>query len=97
MAVLAHPLLSLDAVQLREFLPLAKAAGLDAMETMYPLFDAAATKQLREMAKDQGLAESGGSDFHGNAKPEIRIGVGKGNLEVPDTVLERLREKNPGK
>ena len=96
-AVLAHPLLSLEEAQLRQFLPQAKAAGLDAMETMYPRFDEAATQALREMAEEHDLLESGGSDFHGAAKPEIRIGVGKGNLQVPDAVLEQLREKNPGK
>ena len=92
-AVLAHPLLSLDAVQLRTFLPLAGAAGLDAMETMYPLFDEAATQLLRGMACEFGLLESGGSDFHGAAKPDIRIGVGRGTLAVPDAVLEQLRGK----
>ena len=92
-AVLAHPLLSLDAAQLRTFLPMAGAAGLDAMETMYPLFDEAATQMLRGMACEFGLLESGGSDFHGAAKPDIRIGVGRGTLAVPDAVLEQLRGK----
>ena len=96
-AVLAHPLLSLDETQLREFLPLAVAAGLDAMETMYPLFDEAATHMLRETAKEFGLLESGGSDFHGAAKPDTRIGVGKGSLAVPDEVLEKLRQKQDRK
>lgn len=93
LAVLAHPLLSLEEMQLQEFLPLAKAAGLDAMETMYPLFDAAATQMLKKLAKEFGLLESGGSDFHGAAKPDIRIGVGRGTLAVPDAVLEQLRGK----
>ena len=92
-AVLAHPLLSLDAAQLRTFLPMAGAAGLDAIETMYPLFDEAATQLLRGMACEFGLLESGGSDFHGDAKPDIRIGVGRGTLAVPDAVLEQLRGK----
>lgn len=93
-AVLAHPLLSLDAAQLRTFLPMAGAAGLDAMETMYPLFDEAATHLLRGMACEFGFLESGGSDFHGAAKPDIRIGVGRGTLAVPDAVLEQLRGKS---
>lgn len=96
-AVLAHPLLSLDAAQLRGFLPLAKAAGLDAMETMYPRFDENATQTLRAMAEEYGLAESGGSDFHGAAKPEIRIGVGTGALAVPDATVENLRERKDRK
>lgn len=90
-AVLAHPLLSLGDGELREFLPLAKAAGLDAMETMYPLFDGAATEKLRAMAAEFDLLESGGSDFHGAAKPDIRIGTGRGELAVPMGVLDALR------
>ena len=97
LAVLAHPLLSLEEMQLQEFLPLAKAAGLDAMETMYPLFDAAATQMLKKLAKEFCLLESGGSDFHGDAKPDIRIGTGNGNLTVTDAVLEALRGKIHGK
>ena len=96
-AVLAHPLLSLDAAQLHTFLPMAKAAGLDAMETMYPRFDENVTQTLRVMAEEYGFAESGGSDFHGAAKPEIRIGVGTGALVVPDAVVEKLRERRPRK
>lgn len=89
-AVLAHPLLSLAEDPLRAFLPEARAAGLDAMETMYPLFDRETTEKLRAMAAEFGLKESGGSDFHGAAKPDIRIGTGKGNLAVPRTVLQAL-------
>ena len=96
-AVLAHPLLSLDTAQLQRFLPMAVAAGLDAMETMYPRFDDAATRMLQEMAENFGLLESGGSDFHGAAKPDIGIGIGKGSLSVPDAVLEKLRAKQDRK
>lgn len=92
-AVLAHPLLSLQYEQLPEFFAKAKAAGLDAVETMYPLFDWETTGKLRRMAAEFELLESGGSDYHGAAKPDIRIGSGRGNLAVPDAVLEALRER----
>lgn len=90
-AVLAHPFLSLDEVQLRAFLR--QAEGLDAMETMYPLFDTAATETLRTIAAEFGILESGGSDFHGAAKPDIQIGTGRGTLHVPRAVLEALKLK----
>lgn len=92
-AVLAHPLLSMKEQQLREFLPAAFAAGLDAMETMYSTFDRETTENLRDMAAQLGLLESGGSDFHGAAKPDICIGTGKGSLAVEDAVLEPLRRR----
>ena len=40
------------------------------------------------------LPESGGSDFHGNVKPGVELGVGKGNLDIPLTVYEKLLEKS---
>ena len=35
---------------------------------------------------------SGGSDFHGENKPDIRLGTGRGALNVPDEWYEALRE-----
>lgn len=89
-AVLAHPFLNLDETQLRQFLPLAVDAGLDAMETVYVDYDERTTKTAKAVAKDFSLKESGGSDFHGKAKPEIALGVGRGNLRVSAEFLSKL-------
>ena len=88
--MLAHPFLNLDYTALEAFLPLAKEAGLLAMETHYSLFDETSTKKAEALAKRFGLWESGGSDFHGAAKPDIAIGSGKGNLRVPFSFYESL-------
>ena len=90
-AVLAHPLLSMNAQQLCEFLEEAQGCGLDAMETIYVSYDAQTTKTAKEIARRFGLKESGGSDFHADNKPGIHMGVGKGNLSVPETVVDILR------
>lgn len=92
-AVLAHPLLNLDADALREFLPLAVAAGLDGMETLYPNYDEEQTRVAKALAAEFGLLESGGSDFHGGNKPLIKIGIGKGNLQIPESLVKPLRER----
>lgn len=93
-SVLAHPFLDLDEAGLRRFLRDAVNAGLDGMETHYPDFDAAATRLGREISGEFGLLESGGSDFHGSNKPNIRLGTGKGSLSVPAEFLTRLRQRN---
>ncbi len=93
LAVLAHPFLNLDRAGLEAFLPQAKAAGLCAMETRYSLFDDAATRTASELAERFGLLQSGGSDFHGAAKPAIALGTGKGGLEVPFSFYEALRDR----
>ena len=90
-AVLAHPFLSLDDAGLRAFLPLACEAGLDALETRYSLFDEETTRQAEALATEFGLLQSGGSDFHGFAKPDIKVGTGTGSLAVPLEFYETLR------
>ena len=88
--ILAHPFLSLDEAQLRTFLPLAKEAGLIGMETDYSTFDEATTALAQALAKEYGLCHSGGSDYHGTNKPDIRVGVGRGTLAVPFAYYENL-------
>lgn len=90
-AVLAHPFLNLDAAGLAEFLPQAKARGLDAIETRYSEFDAETTEAAAALAERFGLMQSGGSDYHGSVKPDIALGTGKGSLCVPFAFLEDLR------
>ncbi len=92
-AVLAHPLLNLDEMGLREFLPRAVAAGLDGMEVLYPKFSSEETALAEDIAKAFRLLPSGGSDYHGDNKPDIRLGVGRGDLRVPTQFLEDLRAR----
>lgn len=92
--VLAHPFLSLkEEYKLAEFLGPAAEAGLQGMETRYPLFSGEQTQALEELASRFGLAQSGGSDFHGENKPDISLGTGKGSLRVPLHFLDGLRHR----
>ena len=50
-------------------------------------------KTKREIAEDFDLCISGGSDFHGDNKDEIDLSVGRGNLFVPEEVLNNLKKK----
>lgn len=92
-AVLAHPFLNLDEVELRAFLPEAVACGLDAMETMYSKYDAETTALAGALAREYGLLHSGGSDFHGSCKPDISLGTGRGELRIPYEFLEKLKQR----
>lgn len=83
LSVLAHPFLNLSEGDLARFLPEAKKKGLVGMECCYSLYDEAKTQTSLSLANEFGLLKSGGSDFHGTRKPDIEIGVGKGNLNVP--------------
>lgn len=90
--ILAHPFLKLTLDQLREFLPEAVKAGLLGMETEYVSFDEETTRMAKGLAREHGLLESGGSDFHGDNKPGIFLGVGRGNLHVPLSFRDGIRQ-----
>lgn len=89
--VLAHPFLSLDEAALRRFLTLAKPAGLVGMEVFYPKYSPETTALSAKIAEEFDLEFSGGSDFHGENKPKIRLGTGTGALQVSTEYLRRLK------
>ena len=91
--VLAHPFLNLKTEEsLRTFLTEAVPCGLTAMETMYPSFSPETTALAQCIAREFHLQESGGSDFHGQTKPHIALGIGKGSLAVPSFIVEDLKK-----
>lgn len=90
-AVLAHPYLTLSATEIPAFLREAVKHGLDAMETLYVTYDPETVLLARKTAEEFGLKQSGGSDYHGEFKPDIHLGVGRGNLAVPLDLLEVLK------
>jgi predicted metal-dependent phosphoesterase TrpH len=89
-AVWAHPYLSVRAEEVEEFLPLAKAQGLDGIETHYVTYDEPTHRMAVDAARRYGLLQSGGSDFHGGNKPDIALGTGRGNLAVPTELYRAL-------
>ena len=89
-SVLAHPFLNLDEAGLRQFLTEAKPVGLDAMEVYYPKFSREETAAACAIAKEFGLAFSGGSDFHGDNKPDTKLGTGRGDLQISREILDAL-------
>lgn len=57
---------------------------LDGIECYHSIFTKEQEQFINEFAKAHGFLKSGGSDFHGTRKPNIFLGVGKGNLEIPN-------------
>ena len=68
-----------------------KEAGLSGLEVFYSSHNRRQTSRFLELAKRLDLLVTGGSDFHGAATPAIQVGRGKGNLKVPEALLEPLR------
>lgn len=88
--VLAHPYLNLNEAELTDFLRIAKPLGLAAMETQYSTYSSEITASACRMAERFDLLHSGGSDYHGSNKPDIHLGIGKGDLAISDTVANQL-------
>ena len=66
-------------------------AGLVGIECYYPLYSPFEREGYAALAERFGLRPSGGSDYHGTYKPEVELGVGRGNLVVADHLLDALR------
>lgn len=90
-AYLAHPLLyHFGYNQIEELLTYLKSLGLKGIEAYHSSNNMYESDKLRSIANKMDLAISGGSDFHGVIKPNIKIGKGRGTMYVPSTLLDAL-------
>jgi hypothetical protein len=89
---LAHPVPTSDPFSnpknLNQLLAALREAGLGAMECYYPGYTPDVSAWLLDLAERFDLVPTGGSDFHGAAKPGIELGM----VDVPLECVERLRE-----
>lgn len=95
LAIMAHPgLVPLnDSALTNRIVQLVDEAGLDGIEAYYSQHSHAQTRRFLEIAQSRGLLVTGGSDFHGTAKPHVHLGiVHDGGAASPD-LLSRLRQK----
>ena len=68
---------------------LRKESELDGIECFHPSSADDNKKDiLVEYARKNNLYISGGSDYHGNPKPDIEIGIGRGNLNISKEIIE---------
>lgn len=89
--ILAHPVLyRMSDAALEELVSQLKDAGLIGMECIYSTYSSAEERDMKRLADKYGLTYSGGSDFHGKAKPGLDLATGFGKLFVPETILDDL-------
>jgi 3',5'-nucleoside bisphosphate phosphatase len=92
----AHPAsLGLVNGALDEFVGELAGKGLDGLECEYGAYVPAERASLHELAARHGLAPTGGSDYHGDNKPGLSVGTGRGDLRVPDKYLDELESRRP--
>lgn len=90
--VLAHPcLIKLKHPdQLEPLVVTLSAMGLKGIEAYYSEHSPEAIDRYLDLARRHGLIVTGGSDFHGDLIPEIKMGSGRGELFVPYSIYETL-------
>lgn len=83
--VLAHPGNWTSGAALKELI----RYGLDGIEVIHPSHDFVLTRYYRQIAREFGLIETGGSDYHG-IRPEEDRRLRQYSISYP--YLERIRE-----
>ena len=90
--ILAHPILyRMSDARLEELVARLKAAGLVGIEAIYATYTLAEERQIRNLAAKYNLCISGGSDYHGEAKPGLELGTGYGKLFIPEDLINKFR------
>lgn len=92
LSVLAHPVqLGMNEPSLYALCRSLREYGLWGIEAFHPLHDKNRTASYIRIAGRLGLAVTGGSDFHGDNKPDVELGAGIEQGELMDMALEALK------
>lgn len=63
--------------------------SIDGIECFYTTFSKEQSNFLLNICNSNKLLISGGSDYHGSFKPNVDLGIGFGNLCVPENILSK--------
>jgi predicted metal-dependent phosphoesterase TrpH len=94
-AIWAHPTRnsSIDENHFRTELEELLEVGLDGFECWYSRFTPELRRRMVRIARKYGVVPTGGSDYHGSYKPDLSIGRGTGDLQIPFEVFDELRDR----
>jgi predicted metal-dependent phosphoesterase TrpH len=95
--VLAHPIsLYVAWGRLPGLVKALKEQGLMGLEAWHPTAKPGSCRRLEALAQSLGLYVTEGSDFHGSARPDRRLGYSSKGRKISDAVLEAIPElKSP--
>lgn len=92
-AVLAHPMsLYVAWGKLPDLIQELAAQGLDGLEAWHPTTKHRSCKRLEDLAKSLRLRVTEGSDFHGEARPDRKLGLSGKDRKIDDSVLAAIPE-----
>jgi predicted metal-dependent phosphoesterase TrpH len=64
--------------------------GLEGIEAWHPAATVRTCKRLEALGKSLGLAVTGGSDFHGETRPDRKLGLSAGGRKIGEEFLEAI-------
>ena len=93
LAVLAHPktVTADGSSSFEKILGELMEEGLRGIEVFYPEHTPLEVAQFKAMAERYGLLMTGGTDYHGIEKETLDIGVGRGEMKLPYSIVETLK------
>lgn len=92
LAIVAHPRsLFVSWGRLATLMDEWKNLGVDGIEAWHPTATVGECRRLEKMGRERGFRVTAGSDFHGAARPERKLGRTAGRLVIEDSWLEALR------
>ncbi len=65
--------------------------GLQGIEVYYPEHSSVEVAQYKTLAERYGLVSTGGTDYHGIEKNELDIGIGRGEMKLPYSIVEHMK------
>jgi len=91
--VLAHPLsLFVAWGRLPDLVKIFKEQGIMGLEAWHPSAKPGSCRRLETLAKSLGLYVTEGSDFHGSARPDRRLGYSGKGRKIDDSLLAAIPE-----
>jgi predicted metal-dependent phosphoesterase TrpH len=90
-AVLAHPMsLYVSWGRLPGLVKDLAEQGLDGIEAWHPTAKVRSCKRLEELAVHLGLFVTAGSDFHGESRPDRKLGITAGGRKIEESILAAI-------
>ena len=87
-AVLAHPMsLYIAWGKLPAYIKTLKEKGLDGLEAWHPAAKVSSCKRLRDLGNKLDLCITAGSDFHGESRPDRKLGITAGGKKIDETLI----------
>ena len=65
---------------------------IDGIECIYTKFTEEQKNNVIKICKQRNLFMSGGSDYHGDFKPDVEMAVGYGNLKIEENIINNWKE-----